>query len=417
MVFLYDFFLLLFQFGVHLASPWYRKANLWKIGRKSSLEKLASLSGVTNKNRIWIHCSSLGEFEQARPLIESIKNSHPHHFILLSFFSPSGYEVRKEYKGVDLVCYMPLDGRSRAKGFVDLVKPQVAIFIKYESWYHYLSELRTRKIPCYLVSAYFTPDQVFFKSWGGFFRNLLKGYTHIFVQDQGSHDLLKSIDARIPCSISGDTRFDQVIKTATLQFEDQRITAFCGSHPILVAGSTWPDDEKILAALANHIPHLKMIIAPHNIHAHDLQRTLSTFTDAVCLSDLQNPHRATDKRVLIIDNMGTLSKLYRLGALTYVGGGFNKAGIHNVLEAAVYSKPVFFGPNHHKSLEAGKLIKLGAAFPVCDETETLEKIGHLLLHEDARLSAGKTAGAFVRENKGATQKIMDYLSDHSARLQ
>ncbi len=412
MIFLYDLTLSLLNLAIWLAAPWNSKARLWIEGRKHPEKVLHALPQAANKKRIWVHCSSLGEFEQSRPLIEALRRQVPDYLMVLSFFSPSGYEIRKNYKGVDVVCYMPLDGRKRSKDFLDLVDPALAIFIKYESWYHYLHELEARGIPRFLISAYFTPHQVFFKPWGGFFKMLLGKYSHIFVQDQASADLLQAGNIPLPITVAGDTRFDQVTKTAAASFDLPEFQKFCDGHFVIVAGSTWPKDEEMLARVHNHFPDAKLIIAPHNVDNLSIENTLEKFSNPVRHSTLTQEKKPTESNVLVIDSIGMLSKLYRFASVCYVGGGFNKAGIHNILEAAVYNKLVFFGPHHHRSREAGKMLEQGAAFSISTVQDLIKRLIELNGDIEGVRSAGDKAGSFVLENTGATQKIMDYLTEH-----
>lgn len=365
---------------------------------------------------LWMHCASLGEFEQGRPVLEQFKKEHPSHRILLTFFSPSGYEVRKNTALADWVFYLPLDGKRNATRFLDIAKPELAIFVKYESWFHYLYALKKRGIPSMLISAFFRKEQNFFGVMGGLLRKMLDLYGQIFVQDEISLRLLRDHDIKAPYAIAGDTRFDRVAALADQEFHHPLIDAFSKHQPTIVAGSTWEQDEDLLAALQKAKPDLRIILAPHEIDEIHLKKIRSTFNDVIFLSDENNANQAIQARVLVIDCFGMLSKLYRFGTLCYVGGGFNKAGIHNILEAAAYGKVVFFGPNHQRTAEAGALIKLGAAFSVQDPIGFVEKVDHMLTDHESRKNAEAVSLQFISKGKGATAMIMDHIRQNLKSL-
>lgn len=362
-----------------------------------------------NAKYIWFHASSLGEFEQGRPLIEKIKAEHPEYKILLTFFSPSGYEVRKNYGGADVVCYLPFDTPYRVKKFLDLSKPVMAIFIKYEFWDNYLSELKRRNIPVYIVSAIFRKEQLFFKWYGGMYRKVLSYFTHIFVQDDASRELLSKYGVT-NVSVFGDTRFDRVQDVYKNTKQVPMVDLFVNNNRsdnqlTMVAGSSWQQDEEVYLNYFNEHPELKLIIAPHEIHKDHLMHIESMLKrPSIRLSE------ATEKDIkgkscLIVDSFGLLSSIYRYGDLAYIGGGFG-AGIHNVLEAAVYGMPVIFGPKYQKFKEARDLLQVGGAFSITDEKTFESKMEELSTYRDLLEAAGAAAGDFVKSNIGATNRII-----------
>lgn len=419
MYIIYSASVLIYTMGIRIASIWNPKAKLWVDGRKQIFQKLeAGLKGKKG-DTVWMHCASLGEFEQGRPLLEAIRKDYPKHFIVLSFFSPSGYEIRKNYTGADLVCYLPADSPDNAATFIRLINPSLAIFIKYEFWYHYLHTLKKKQVPTLLVSAIFRENQPFFKPYGSFWRKMLDCYHHIFIQDSKSLTLLQNAGFGHRSSISGDTRFDRVREIAEQPVELPEIERFCGQNQVLVAGSTWIEDEEILDHYANQHPDLVFIIAPHEIDETHIKEIEKLFKKSIRYSALKDAFQPDDKdnslkgkHVLIMDNMGMLSKLYRYATVTYVGGGFGGAGIHNILEAAAYGKAVIFGPVNQKSREAQDLQELGAAFTVTSALE-LESLLDALLTDPARCKKlGETASAYVQKEAGATGSIMQYIQEN-----
>ena len=384
------------------------KARLWLNGRVGWKEELIAKLNEDNSKIIWIHSASLGEFEQGRTLIESIRKTYPSYKILVTFFSPSGYEVRKNYTGVDYVLYLPMDSKKNARIFIDTVQPVLAIFIKYELWYHYLHTLHKKKIPSILISAIILPSQSYFGAAGSFFQQMLNFFSHIFVQDENSKNLLKSIKIKTPVTVSGDTRFDRVAEITLEKFHHKAIEHFCRDGQVLIAGSTWKEDEEILALLQSNRLNLKFIIAPHVINPSHIDSIKSIFKNAICLSDYNFD---LDSKVLIIESIGMLSKIYRYATLAYVGGGFNKSGIHNILEAAVYGKVVFWGPHYNRSAEASRLIEIGAGFSFEKSKEFIEQATFLLDNHSERESKNKLATEFVQTNLGATSRIMVFLQD------
>ena len=405
---MYSLIIHLYAFFIELISPFHKKARLMRLGQWKTNGTLREKID-RNAKYIWFHASSLGEFEQGRPLIEKIKAEHPEYKILLTFFSPSGYEVRKNYGGADVVCYLPFDTPYRVKKFLDLSKPVMAIFIKYEFWDNYLSELKRRNIPVYIVSAIFRKEQLFFKWYGGMYRKVLSYFTHIFVQDDASRELLSKYGVT-NVSVFGDTRFDRVQDVYKNTKQVPMVDLFVNNNRsdnqlTMVAGSSWQQDEEVYLNYFNEHPELKLIIAPHEIHKDHLMHIESMLKrPSIRLSE------ATEKDIkgkscLIVDSFGLLSSIYRYGDLAYIGGGFG-AGIHNVLEAAVYGMPVIFGPKYQKFKEARDLLQVGGAFSITDEKTFESKMEELSTYRDLLEAAGAAAGDFVKSNIGATNRII-----------
>lgn len=351
-----------------------------------------------------MHCSSLGEFEQGRPVIEAIREQYPELSILVSFFSPSGYEVRKNYQGADHVVYLPMDTEQNAFDFLNLVNPQLVIFVKYEYWFHYMKECNWRKIPLLMVSAIFREDQVFFKSYGSLFRKMLGFVDCFFVQDETSRYLLSEIDIdRV--IISGDTRFDRVI-TIARSVEAKNDPS---NHPnLLVAGSSWGKDEKLIRETLDDLEEKPiLVIAPHEVSSSRIRELKSLFDDARLYSET-GPSQIGVNGITIVDTMGHLSRLYSLASVAYIGGGFD-SGIHNILEAAVYGKPVIFGPRYQKFREATDLVSLGGAFSVENAKEFKIILSELLKDHNKYSRASEVCRNYVKERKGATDKVLSYI--------
>ncbi len=423
---LYNLFLSLYAGGIRIAALWNPKAKLWANGRKRwQLEVQSLQSGFksgesgeesalsTNVSKIiWMHCASLGEFEQGRPVLESIKTSYPHCKIVLTFFSPSGYEIRKNYTGADLILYLPMDSPANANKFIDAVKPSLVLWVKYEYWYYYLTELKERDIPVLLISGIFRQSQPFFKWYGGLWKKILKNFDHLFVQTKNSEQLLHTIGINENITVTGDTRFDRVVTIAE-QWEKlaDPIEQFCDGHPIIVAGSTWEEDEEELIHFARAYPVIRFIFAPHEVSKERINDLQKEFPQALLYSSLINRQLCTviHSNVLIIDTIGILSRLYKYASIAYVGGGFNESGIHNILEAAVYGKPIVFGPEYEKFAEATDLIDAGAAFSFENALE-LEALLNKLLNDPLLLEkSGHIAREYVYKNKGATEMIINYI--------
>ena len=384
------------------------KAQLWIKGRQHWRRQMAeNLKG--EGPLIWVHAASLGEFEQGRPVLEAIRQRYPHCRILLTFYSPSGYEVRKNYQGADYVYYLPLDTPRNARDFLEIVRPSLVIFIKYEFWYHILTALSRQQVPVLLISGIFRPDQLFFKPYGGMFRRLLRQFDWIFVQNQPSLELLGQIGIE-KVSLAGDTRFDRV--WALLQEKNTLplVEAFINGRKALIAGSTWVEDEEVLASWWKD--HAKadrcLIIAPHEIHEGHIKQVMTLFPGAARYSQ---GAPLGSSNVLIIDNIGLLSMLYRYARITYIGGGFGKDGIHNILEPATYSKPVVFGPVFHKYPEGAALLAAGGGVSIPDGPSLSGEMESLMENDLLCAQMGAAAGRFVADNKGATGMILDYIQE------
>lgn len=402
---------MVYRGSIFIASIWNKKARLWVSGRKNIFESLSKEFQIKQSKITWFHCSSLGEFEQGRPVIEKIKSQYPDTKILLTFFSPSGYEIRKNYKQADWVFYLPTDSASHAKKFLDIVNPDLVIFVKYDFWYYYLKACNERKIPLLLISAIFRKNQPFFKWYGNLHRKMLHCFTCLFVQDEESKTLLQKLETN-EVIVSGDTRMDRVLDIADRFLPIEKIADFCGNAPVLVAGSTWPADEKLLKEVSATFPDLKMIIAPHEIHHQHLEDLKKLFPATVFFSSIQTTNKEIhNSNCLVIDNIGMLSGLYFYATLTYIGGGFDQ-GIHNVLEAAVYGKPVIFGPRFEKFREASDLVRAGAGFSIRNKEDLENQIRLLLNDVNIYHSASKNAKAYLQDNKGATAKILQYIQEN-----
>lgn len=407
---LYDIFIRFYRLLVSFVALWNKKGQEWTNGQKNLFTQLEQHIHPSD-SYIWMHCASAGEFEQGKPVLEALKVQYPHFKILVTFFSPSGYQSALKYKGADVISYLPLDTRRNAEKFLRLVNPQLVIFVKYEYWYHHLKEVADRNIPLLLVSSIFRKSQVFFKGYGGFYRIILKLYRWIFVQDEESVQLLKSIGID-HCSIGGDTRFDRVSTIVRNFAELELIRRFVGEDRVLVAGSTWPEDEQRIADFRKgYTGQLKLIIAPHEINKGHIDHLFALFPNAVAYSGLEDS-RPDNFEVLIIDNVGMLSRLYHYATITYIGGGFNKSGIHNTLEAAVWGKPVLFGPNYQKFKEARDLVTKGAGFSINTSNDLIHRATTLLQNEALLQQSSQSARNYVEENKGATGKITDYIQEN-----
>ena len=410
--FLYTIFLQLFRIAILVASLWDKKAQLWIKGRKKLLSRLQNDLSDNHSKIAWMHCSSLGEFEQGRPILESLKQHDRKIKILLTFFSSSGFEVRKNYSGADWIFYLPMDSPSNAKIFLDTANPSLVIFVKYEYWFYYLTECKKRKIPLLLVSGIFRSTLPFFKWYGSFHRKMLDCFTHFFVQDENSINLLHSIQLN-NCTVSGDTRFDRVITIKENFTPFPAIEKFISNSKVLIAGSTWQKDENIISEAFESSPHrLKLIIAPHEIHQNRLQEIKNNFPNSVLLSEFSTIN-STDKvyDCLIIDSIGILANLYHYSTIAYIGGGFNN-GIHNTLESAVHGKPILFGPKFEKFNEANFLIKEKSAFCITNATSLKKQIDILLndavVYENCCLKSKE----YVQKQKGATQIITAYIQEN-----
>lgn len=391
----------------HIVALFYKKARKIVKGQRNSWSILKNRN--PEKEYLWFHASSLGEFEQGRPLMEAIARSYPQYSILLSFYSPSGYEVQKNYKGAELVCYLPFDTLCNVKRFIRLVQPKAAFFIKYEFWPNYLKELNRQTIPVYLVSGIFRKNQLFFKPWGGFYRRLLAHFSAFFVQNAGSKLLLDSIAISNNVFVTGDTRCDRVIDIASQAPEQTLIKEFARDAMVLVAGSSWPEDEEMVLPYVNNQTEWKLIIAPHEIDENHLREIENLLNRPFVRYSKMKTEDAGRVDCIIIDSFGLLSVIYGYGQAAYIGGGFG-AGIHNILEAAVYGIPVLFGPNHGKFDEAQALIEAKAAFCVNSHNELEDCLDIFLASNKTMVQAGEKARAYVKEKAGGTARILEVLN-------
>lgn len=381
------------------------KAKLFINGRKNIFTLITQKINPSEKH-IWFHFASLGEFEQGRPVLEELKALYPAKKIIVTFFSPSGYEIRKNYALAD-VFYLPIDTAANAKRFIASINPEMAIFTKYEFWHFYFKELKDQGIPLYVISGIFRESQAFFKWYGGFYRNILKAVTYFFVQNKESENLLKSIGLN-HVTISGDTRFDRVYENAKSPKRLNLVESFIDSAPTLVCGSTWPEDERLLSALSQQYPNWKFIIAPHEIHESHIESVEKQFSvGSIRFSVFSADPKALNAKsqTLIIDNIGMLSSLYQYGKVAYIGGGFG-TGIHNTLEAAAFGLPVIFGPKYDKFQEAKDLIAIGAAQSISSSEELIDAFNAFATNQEAAYAARK----YVEDNKGATDQIISVIT-------
>lgn len=393
----------LYHAGIKLAAPFVPKARAWVQGRRGLWERLEAKASALD-GCVWMHCASVGEFEQGRPVLEAIKHAWPDLPVLLTFFSPSGYEARKDFPLATHVEYLPPDNAANAARLQRLVRPRMALFIKYEFWYDHLHALKAAQVPTYLVSAIFRPSQPFFQWYGGAHRGMLGCFEHLFVQEEGSRELLGRIGVR-NVTVSGDTRFDRVSAVVAQNEEiplEQRFRA-AADGPVIVAGSTWPADEQLLLDALNDRTDLRSIIVPHELKASHLHAIAARFPGPV--ARWSDERALPGARTLLIDRMGLLSRSYKYGDIAYVGGGFG-SGIHNTLEAAAWGRPVIFGPNHARFAEAKGLIDAGAGFSVANKEELRGVLGRLLGDRNALDMASRAAARYVRERTGATERIM-----------
>lgn len=406
-VWLYTFALFLYKQILGFVSLFHSKAKQWIYGQKNVWEGLELAFENNQKPVAWFHTASMGEFEQGKPIIDAFSKENPEYFILVTFFSPSGYELRKNTAGIDYVSYLPFDGASTSKRFLDLVKPSMVFFIKYEFWYFYLTELKSRNIKTLLVSAIFRKNQLFFKWYGGFFRNILKSFDQIFVQDESSEKLLNQIRIQ-HVTLGGDTRFDRVLSNLRTAPTWPLLTEFVGDHEFVVLGSVWDADMDCLIPLINagNFP-FKWVIVPHEIHEAQLKTWESKIKISVSYS--KGAPLDTKSKVLFVNEIGRLSSMYRGALFAYIGGSFG-AGLHNTLEAAVFGPTVFFGnKNFEKFNEAVELVNLGLAFPVANSQELEKKINEIYHAEDLLVQKQVQSRQFVALHAGATECIMKYV--------
>ena len=408
---LYDLAIFLFRGALCLASPFVPKAKKMMNGRRHLRKKLEVLEKLDKKRTILFHTASFGEFEQARPLIERFREVFPEFRIILTFFSSSGFEAVPEYSFVDQILYLPFDTRNKTRRFVSAINPEIAIVVKYEFWYHFFDSLYNNDTKILSVSAIFRPDQIFFKSYGGVHRSILKRVYHFYLQNEDSLELLRGLGYE-NATVSGDTRFDRVLELSHQDDHQERIVKFKGAHKLMIVGSSWPEDmNELLPVIHDGGIAMKYIIAPHEISESGVKKLMHQL-DNDCYRysswDGSNPEK---HRVLIIDSIGLLSRLYRYGIMAYIGGAFG-SGLHNILEAAVCGIPVFFGKSrgNRKFQEAVDLVRLGGAFEIRNSKELKSKIRELLDDDNARKQVGEINKDYLRRGSGAAARIMEGIN-------
>lgn len=401
---LYNFGLILYVWIIRLVAPRHEKARLWIEGRKDLFRRMREAIGVQDRV-LWIHVASLGEFEQGRPIIEQIRKEHPEFKILLTFFSPSGYEIRKNYKGADYIFYLPIDTPRNARRFLDAAHPEIAIFVKYEYWLNLLAEMRRRKIRTYIVSSIFRPNSIFFRFYGGMWRQALETFDVLFVQNEESKTLLSGIGFD-NVTIAGDTRFDRVAQIAKAAKQIAIVESFKGEKRVFVAGSTWGPDEEILIRLINENPDIKFIIAPHEMDEGRIAHLIAEIHGGTLrYTECTTRTGYGSRQVLIIDTVGLLASVYRYATWSYIGGGFG-VGIHNTLEAATFGLPVAFGPNYQKFKEARDLVTLGAAQSIQNYEELRDWFIPLRDNENHLKQTSHIAKDYTTKHQGATDIIV-----------
>lgn len=404
---LYALGIRLYGILLRILAPFHPKAKAWVQGRQGLLSHIKQTVEPGQKHA-WFHFASLGEFEQGRAVLEQLRAEFPQQKIVITFFSPSGYEIRKNSNLADYVFYLPADTADNAAEFIRLINPSYAVFTKYEYWNFYFKEMGRQQIPIFMISAIFREGQSFFKPWGGFFRGILQQVTFFFVQNTESLGLLKDIGLN-NAALAGDTRFDRVVELPKSRRAIPQVEAFIAGKQTFVVGSSWPQDESLLLDWAGKHPSWKLVLAPHEIQESHIQAILKLFPKALRFSLFERYSAAevANAQVLIVDNIGMLSSLYGYGQLAYIGGGFG-AGIHNTLEAATYGMPVIFGPKYYKFQEAKDLIEQGAAFSI-EDAEGLNRVFDSLLQGDKLSYASSQAKQYVQRNAGATNIILKYL--------
>ncbi len=414
MLFLYNLIVVFTSQVVKFLAIFSPKMKLFVDGRKEVFTILQNKIAATDKT-IWFHAASLGEYEQGLPVIEKIKIKYPNHKIVVSFFSPSGYEVRKNNTVADATVYLPLDTKSNAKKFIQAIHPELVFFIKYEYWPNYLNELQKLNIKTYLISGIFRENQAFFKGYGGFYRNALKTFDYFFVQNESSKKLLQSIGFN-NVKISGDTRFDRVVsileRDNSLDFIEQfrDSSTALGKIITVVIGSSWPKDENLLVNYINNAPdNVKFILAPHNIKSEQIQELKKSITKKTILFSEKENRNLSEFQIFIIDTIGILTKIYSYADIAYVGGGFGAAGLHNILEPATFGVPIIIGPNYSNFAEAIALVHQEGCVSVSNSDELYEALDNLISNEDIRHEKGHICATFVQMNKGATEVILKHL--------
>lgn len=412
MFFLYNILVHFAGFLLKISAVFNPKMKLFVEGRKNIFETLKQ-NISTNDMTIWFHAASLGEFEQGLPVMEKIKIKFPYHKIIVTFFSPSGFEVRKNNSVADLTIYLPLDTKENAKLFLELTHPELVFFIKYEYWPNYLNELKKQKTKTYLISGILRENQVFFKWYGGFYRNCLQTFEHFFVQNESSKKLLQSLGYQ-NVKISGDTRFDRVVSILERDNSLGFIEEFKNNTTTIVIGSSWPKDEELLVNFINQSSeNLKFIIAPHNIKSEQIQELKKSISKSVILFSEKDSKKLNEYAVLIIDTIGILTKIYSYADIAYVGGGFGNPGVHNILEPATFGIPIVIGPNYAHFAEATALVGLEGCVSISSQKELNDAFSNLILNRDIRHEKGHICSTFVQMNKGATAVILKHIeNDH-----
>lgn len=407
---IYDFCIALYSGLLSVVALWNKKAKQWVAGRKNIFERMSAAIAPSDRV-VWIHVASLGEFEQGRPIIEEIRRQHPEYKILLTFFSPSGYEIRKNYDGADYIFYLPADTLSNVKRFLDIAHPEIAVFVKYEFWLNYLTQLKKRGVRSYLVSAIFRRDSVFFRNYGSMWREALDAFDQMFVQNDESRELLHSIgfDNVI---VAGDTRFDRVAAIAKAAKPVEIVAKFKGESQLFVAGSTWGPDEDILMPLVNENPQIKFVIAPHEMDEARIGKILTTTKcGAVRYTQCNEQTDFSKAQVLVLDTIGILSSVYGYASWSYIGGGFG-VGIHNTLEAATFGLPIAFGTNYEKFKEARDMVALGAATSVKSVNELRDWFAPLRDDAEHLARTSAIAKSYTAKNQGATALFMKIAFDN-----
>ncbi len=410
MFFLYNILIVLADFLIKIAAYFIPKLKLFVNGRKNSFLTLESKIKDDDRT-IWFHAASLGEYEQGLPVMEALKIKYPNHKIVLTFFSPSGYEVRKNNNFADVTVYLPMDTTKNVREFLKIAHPEIIFFIKYEYWPNYLNEIRKLQIPTYLISGIFRENQIFFKWYGSFYRKVLSSFDHFFVQNSKSKELLLQL-GKSNVTVSGDTRFDRVSaiveKDNTLDF----ISEFKDNTLTIVVGSSWPKDENLIVDFINVCQQkVKFIIAPHNINPEQIEQLKKSIQKKSILFSEKEGAFLSEMDVFIIDTIGILTKIYSYANIAYVGGGFGNPGVHNLLEPATFGLPIVIGPNFSHFPEATALVNMGACISISNEAELNEAFANLIQNEDIRLEKGNICSTFVEMNKGATTQIIKYLSN------
>lgn len=399
-----------YQFSIWIGSLFNKRAKDFIEGRNNNIENIRILLAADSSKKIWFHVSSLGEFEQARPVMEALKVKLPLHKIIVTFFSPSGYEQMKNESIADYVFYLPFDSKKNAKELINYFNPEMVFWVKYDFWFFYLNELKNRNIKTFLLSASFRKEQIYFKGYGVFFRNILNCFTHIFTQNKVSTDLLQSIQIE-NVTLSKDTRYDRVYNTSQETQYLSLIEKFKAQNQLLLCGSSYPIEEKMISNFLKQNTEIKIIIAPHFVYEERIIEIENTFSGMCLRYSNADENTISSKSVLIIDSIGLLSQIYRYATIAFVGGGFVKSGLHNVLEAAAFGKPILFGPEIDKFPEALDLIKVGAAYTVANEKECKSILIELLQNKEKYLSASIAASEFIKENVGATNSVMEKIME------